>query len=446
MNDNASANPADKHKEIINALKSPFGGADHEVRVGIMGRAKAKWWVYVKREAIQDRLDSIFGLDWQDEPISVWRNEEKGIVVTGWRIGIKMDGEWRWRAHNGSNTDNPIGEHTEKGAATDAFKRAASKWGIGLYLQNAPDIWSDKFDQKDWKAKASAEKEALRQVTDWVNRLGNPSSATNSTSPTNVTPMPRARNRDGGNGQRKPSVSFGDVQEILHDLVIPENRAAEVARMLGIERFSQWQGKKDDLREAVAGAWLAINDPDEMQTAPLDLTPAFDNAVDFVKWWADDVDAFAKAAGMAQLGNYTAITNVWREKALSFIARRIAVVNLNGETAISIPTPFTTASERNDIKVWSRSEFAKKYTGIKGGNLAEAKSGVYELETPLVVEWQQGGKYLELLSATPMPANLDDIVPKDDWKRSTNADNGANGDFGNAPQNDAKPAYEEIPM
>ena len=80
-----------------------------------------------------------------------WQNDFKlvdGVLYGG--IGIifaDMNGEWvwKWDAGTESNTE------AEKGRASDAFKRAGFKWGIGRELYTAPFIWigADKCNIKD---------------------------------------------------------------------------------------------------------------------------------------------------------------------------------------------------------------------------------------------------------------------------------------------------------
>lgn len=76
-----------------------------------------------------------------------WENDFKlvdGVLYGG--IGIHYDGSfengrheprviWKWDAGTESNTE------AEKGRASDAFKRAGFKWGIGRELYTAPFIW-----------------------------------------------------------------------------------------------------------------------------------------------------------------------------------------------------------------------------------------------------------------------------------------------------------------
>ena len=52
-------------------------------------------------------------------------------------IGIKINNEWLWRWDCGSESNM----EAEKGEASDAFKRAGFKWGIGTELYSSPFIW-----------------------------------------------------------------------------------------------------------------------------------------------------------------------------------------------------------------------------------------------------------------------------------------------------------------
>lgn len=67
-----------------------------------------------------------------------WQNDFKvidGKMYGG--IGIKVSGEWLWRWDCGTESNM----EAEKGEASDAFKRAGFKWGIGAELYTSPFIW-----------------------------------------------------------------------------------------------------------------------------------------------------------------------------------------------------------------------------------------------------------------------------------------------------------------
>lgn len=59
-------------------------------------------------------------------------------------IGIKINNEWLWRWDCGSESNM----EAEKGEASDAFKRAGFKWGLGTELYSSPFIWIKADDCK----------------------------------------------------------------------------------------------------------------------------------------------------------------------------------------------------------------------------------------------------------------------------------------------------------
>tara|TARA_R110002167_G_scaffold212152_6_gene416775 strand:- start:305 stop:964 length:660 start_codon:yes stop_codon:yes gene_type:complete len=79
---------------------------------------------YIDRQHVIDRLDEVLTpLDWTDE------YHDAG-TATVCKLSIRIGDTWYSKSDSSGDTE--IGG--EKGAATGALKRAASKWGIGLYL------------------------------------------------------------------------------------------------------------------------------------------------------------------------------------------------------------------------------------------------------------------------------------------------------------------------
>lgn len=67
-----------------------------------------------------------------------WQNEFKeigGKMYCG--VGVKSGDEWVWKWDCGTESNM----EAEKGQASDAFKRAGFKWGIGAELYTAPRIF-----------------------------------------------------------------------------------------------------------------------------------------------------------------------------------------------------------------------------------------------------------------------------------------------------------------
>jgi hypothetical protein len=153
--------------EEIDALYAPFPITEHNIREGSRNRAKTKiqWFVYADRVAVQKRLDALFPGEWEFNPLREHRDDKYMSVVAEIVIrGVR-------RGYNGGGSLNYSGdtfdEDTEKGAMTDTFRRVASLWGIGLYLYDGPQIWTDAYPDGDWNAKRAIEADAKRQFADW---------------------------------------------------------------------------------------------------------------------------------------------------------------------------------------------------------------------------------------------------------------------------------------
>ena len=100
-------------------------------------------------------LDELYG--------ELWQNDFKvidGKMYGGIGIYNKELKEWLWRWDCGveSNTE------AEKGQASDAFKRAGFKWGIGIELYTAPFIWIQGGTEKDEFSTKKAGKNVYKRV------------------------------------------------------------------------------------------------------------------------------------------------------------------------------------------------------------------------------------------------------------------------------------------
>ena len=116
---------------ITDLLKEPFDEKVIHWRVGATSQDKKKGiaLAYIDARDATKRLDDVCGDDWQcDYPF-----------VGCCRIGLKIKGEWLWRANGAGETR----VEEEKGQYSDAFKRAATMWGVGRYLYYLPNTWVD---------------------------------------------------------------------------------------------------------------------------------------------------------------------------------------------------------------------------------------------------------------------------------------------------------------
>ena len=106
--------------DIQAKLKAPFEVRQLSWRQGGGGRELA----YINARDVMKRLDDVVGTEnWQD------RYEEcHGRIIC--YLSIRVDGEWVTKCDGAGDTSI----EGEKGGMSDAFKRAAVKFGIGRYL------------------------------------------------------------------------------------------------------------------------------------------------------------------------------------------------------------------------------------------------------------------------------------------------------------------------
>lgn len=106
-----------------------------QVRVARVGQTYTQLLLYKDARADMDILDETFGLSgWQCE-----YEEIKGNLYC--KIGIWSEklNQWIWKQDCGIESKENEGNE-KKGEASDAFKRAGFKWGIGRELYTSPQI------------------------------------------------------------------------------------------------------------------------------------------------------------------------------------------------------------------------------------------------------------------------------------------------------------------
>ena len=111
----------------------PLNADEIEVRVGQVYNGCCSMLLYKNARVDMAILDETYGeFGWQCD-----YKELKGNMYCGIAVENTMTGEWIWKWDCGveSNTEK------EKGEASDAFKRAGFRWGIGRELYTAPFIW-----------------------------------------------------------------------------------------------------------------------------------------------------------------------------------------------------------------------------------------------------------------------------------------------------------------
>ncbi|MFG1284428.1 Rad52/Rad22 family DNA repair protein [Xanthobacter autotrophicus] len=119
--------------DIFTALAAPFPPDRVSWRVGSTTADKKRGMAlsYIDARDVMDRLDSVVG------PASWRRSHPHANGRTLCLLEIKIGGEWVGKEDGAGDTD----VEAEKGALSDAFKRAAVNWGIGRYLYDLPSPW-----------------------------------------------------------------------------------------------------------------------------------------------------------------------------------------------------------------------------------------------------------------------------------------------------------------
>ena len=137
--------------DIAAKLAAPFDPAIVSWRVGPTNQDKTKGMAlaYLDARDVMRRLDEVCGAEnWQDN--YPWSDGKRVVCSIGINIERMIarrgtDGlmepvaehEWVWKTDGAGDTDM----EGEKGALSDAFKRAAVKWGIGRYLYDTDSPW-----------------------------------------------------------------------------------------------------------------------------------------------------------------------------------------------------------------------------------------------------------------------------------------------------------------
>lgn len=116
-----------------------------EVKIKKLYPTGAVALLYKTARVDMDILDETFGPDG-------WSNDYKEIKGNLY-CGIRVGDVWKWDCGIESREDNEGNQ--KKGEASDAFKRAGFRWGIGRELYTAPPIWlpREKLTVQDNKVK-----------------------------------------------------------------------------------------------------------------------------------------------------------------------------------------------------------------------------------------------------------------------------------------------------
>lgn len=115
------------------SLAAPFSPASVSWRIGSTTADKTRGMAlaYLDARDVMDRLDEVC------TPGGWQATYPHALQKTVCSIGILCGEHWVWKANGAGDSDI----EAEKGALSDAFKRAAVLWGIGRYLYNLQSPW-----------------------------------------------------------------------------------------------------------------------------------------------------------------------------------------------------------------------------------------------------------------------------------------------------------------
>lgn len=127
---------------------------------------------YIDARDVMNRLDEVVGEgNWQDKYEVI-----NGQLFAG--IGILVDGNWIWKWDTGTESQT----EKEKGVVSDAFKRAAVKWGIGRFLYDLDIVYlntngikgdNDSATHKRYPAPIGEDGKVIYDITKHINaRMG----------------------------------------------------------------------------------------------------------------------------------------------------------------------------------------------------------------------------------------------------------------------------------
>lgn len=119
--------------EKIKALSDPFPPEKISWRIGALNKDRTKGiaLAYIDARDVMDRFDSVLSpLGWQNR----YTHADTKTIC---EIGVYTGSEWIWKANGAGDTK----VEAQKGATSDAFKRAAVLFGVGRYLYDIPTVW-----------------------------------------------------------------------------------------------------------------------------------------------------------------------------------------------------------------------------------------------------------------------------------------------------------------
>lgn len=145
---------------IFQQLAAPFEVVHWRAQSVKADGTAAMALAYIDARDVMTRLDEACGPEnWRDR----YTETPKGRLIC--TLELRIGDEWVGKSDGAGDTD----VEGDKGAISDALKRAAVKWGVGRYLYDMDAVWADctsydKNGKKHWKAWTPAGLKKLQQA------------------------------------------------------------------------------------------------------------------------------------------------------------------------------------------------------------------------------------------------------------------------------------------
>jgi hypothetical protein len=261
--------------ELFSKLSEPFPSEAIDWRVGATNSDKSKGiaLAYLQARPVMDRLDEAIGPEnWADTYAPIQDiNGTVGFICT---LSLRINGEWVSKTDGADTSDI----EAIKGGISDAFKRAAVKWGVGRYLYDLPNIWVP----VEARGKSFVLKETPK-LPDWAlpkkkikSKAENPDPMTDFLVETFAVDAPskvEAKQTNNGNKWARP-MPPEVLKEALQRKAAKSNPASEkqtnLVRVLLIEHFADREDERRQAQEYLTGHKSFKDIEPEMISAILD--------------------------------------------------------------------------------------------------------------------------------------------------------------------------------
>jgi len=142
---------------VLDQLKKPFKLTELHFRPGATKNDKGLALCYLTSRDVMKRLDEVLGVDgWQTRIVDYG----KRVVC---EMSCKINGEWITKSDGAGETQ----VEGEKGAITDAIKRAAVSFGVGRYLYYL-DQWRDNWRPMNGKYFKESNAQIAEALPSWA--------------------------------------------------------------------------------------------------------------------------------------------------------------------------------------------------------------------------------------------------------------------------------------